>query len=153
MLTSSAALQRAAYKSCFPVELSKQIFCWQKEPLALLDAHRHKYPSHDSRTKSVTFMVILFTHSFYMCFTRINVGAPEECSPLSKTGQTEDKVNINGSHSPYISALCLPSDVDRTVASVQLDIAFCMTPIWCLASLYPQFIFGYLEFSFTPTSQ
>ena len=81
------------------------------------------------------------------------IGAPEECSPLSKTGQTEDKVNLNGSHSPYISALCLPSDLDRTLASVQLGIAFCLTPICCLASLYPQFIFGYLEFSFTLTPQ
>ena len=80
-------------------------------------------------------------------------GAPEECSPLSKTGQTEDKVNLNSSHSPYISALCLPSDLDRTLASVQLHIALWMTPIYCLSSLYPQFIFRYLEFSFTLTSQ
>ena len=94
----------------------------------------------------------LYVH--YACSLRPRqIGAPEECSPLSKTGQTEDKVNLNGSHSPYISALCLPSDLDRTLASVQLGIAFCLTPICCLASLYPQFIFGYLEFSFTPTSQ
>ena len=84
---------------------------------------------------------------------KCDFGAPEECSPLSKTGQTEDKVNPNGSHSPYISALCLPSDLDRTLASVQLHIALWMTPIYCLSSLYPQFIFGYLEFSFTLTSQ
>ena len=97
--------------------------------------------------------------STLFCITALSVwsdqrfGAPEECSPLSKTGQTEDKVNLNGSHSPYISALCLPSDLDRTLASVQLGIAFCLTPICCLASLYPQFIFWYLELSFTLTSQ
>ena len=86
------------------------IKCWQQYfynyMFANMQSHLTAWSAncYENRARITTF------HS------RDRVGAPEECSPLSKTGQTESKVNINGSHSPYISALCLPSDLDRTLA-------------------------------------